>query len=83
MAIKVALFSINGYKTPMHIQIYKKTIDSLLNPFFLNFKLIVCELLVLIDFSLTVKAAPLILISGRGSAISSGKSGFKDNLVKS
>ena len=34
---------------------------------------------VLIDFSLTVKAATLIFISGRGSAISSakeGKSGF-------
>ena len=36
-------------------------------------------LIVLIDFSLTVKAATLIFISGRGSAISSakeGKSGF-------
>ena len=43
-------------------------------------------LLVLIDFSLTVKAATLIFISGRGSAISSarkGKSGFIYNLVKS
>ena len=41
---------------------------------------------VLIDFSLTVKAATLIFISGRGSAISSaqeGKSGFIYNLVKS
>ena len=40
---------------------------------------------VLIDFSLTVKAATLIFISGRGSAISSakeGKSGFIHNLVK-
>ena len=40
----------------------------------------------LIDFSLTVKAATLIFISGRGSAISStmeGKSGFIHNLVKS
>ena len=39
---------------------------------------------VLIDFSLTVKAATLIFISGRGSAISSakeGKSGFIYNLV--
>ena len=39
-----------------------------------------------IDFSLTVKATTLILISGRGSAISStkeGKSGFIYNLVKS
>ena len=40
---------------------------------------------VLIDFSLTVKAATLIFISGRGSAISSpkeGNSGFIWNLVK-
>ena len=41
---------------------------------------------VLFDFSLTVKAATLIFISGRCSAISSakeGKSGFIYNLVKS
>ena len=41
---------------------------------------------VLLDFSLTVKAATVIFISGRGSAISSakeGKSGFIYNLVKS
>ena len=41
--------------------------------------------LVLIDFSLTVKTATLIFISGRGSAISSakkGKSGSIYNLVK-
>ena len=41
---------------------------------------------VLIDFSLTVKAATLIFISGRGSAISSataGKSGFIFYCVKS
>ena len=40
---------------------------------------------VLIDFSLTVKAATLIFISGRGPAISSakqGKSGSIYNLVK-
>ena len=40
----------------------------------------------LLDFSLTVKAATLIFISGRVSAISSalkGKSGFTYNLVKS
>ena len=40
----------------------------------------------LLDFSLTVKAATLICISGRGSAISSakeGNSGFIYNLVKS
>ena len=40
----------------------------------------------LLDFSLTVKAATLIFISGRGSAISSakeGKSGLIYNLVKS
>ena len=41
---------------------------------------------ILIDFSLTVKAATLVFISGRGSAILSakeGKSGFIHNLVKS
>ena len=41
---------------------------------------------VLLDFSLTVKAATLIFISGCGSAISSakeGKLGFIYNLVKS
>ena len=40
---------------------------------------------VLLDFSLTVKAATLIFISGCGSAISyasEGKSGFIHNLVK-
>ena len=40
---------------------------------------------VLIDFSLTVKAVALILISGRCSATSSakqGKSGYIYNLVK-
>ena len=40
----------------------------------------------LLDFSLTVKAATLIFISGCGSAISSakeGKSGFIYNLLKS
>ena len=40
---------------------------------------------VLMDFSLTVKAATLIFISGRGSAISStkqGKSGSIYNLAK-
>ena len=42
--------------------------------------------LILLDFSLTVKAVTLILISGCGSAISSakeGKSGFMYNLLKS
>ena len=41
--------------------------------------------LILIDFSLTVKASTLIFIFGRGSAISSakeGKSGSIYNLVK-
>ena len=54
-----------------------------------------CELLqhnslslleILLDFSLTVKAATLIFISGRGSAISSAKEGewgFIYNLEKS
>ena len=47
--------------------------------------LIVTEYAALIDFSLTVKAATLKFISGRGSAISSakeGQSGFIYNLVK-
>ena len=42
--------------------------------------------LILIDFSLTVKVATLIFISGLGLAISSaeeGKSGLIYNLVKS
>ena len=45
-----------------------------------------CAIYVLLDFSLTVKAATLIFIFGCGSAISSakeGKSGFIYNLVKS
>ena len=44
------------------------------------------SILILLDFSLTVNAATLIFISGRGSAIPSakeGKSGFIYNLVKS
>ena len=44
------------------------------------------KMLVLLDFSLTVKVATLIFISGRGSAIPSakeGKSGFIYNLVNS
>ena len=50
------------------------------------FFLSVLASLILLDFSLTVKAATLIFISGCGSAISSakeGKSGFIYNLVKS
>ena len=45
-----------------------------------------CNHVVLLDFSLTVKATILIFISGRGSAIlfaKEGKSGFIYNLVKS
>ena len=44
------------------------------------------QYIVLIDFSLTEKAATLIFISGRGSASSFAKeekSGFDYNLVKS
>ena len=43
------------------------------------------KVIILIDFSFTVKAATLICISGSGSAISSakeGKSGFIYNLVQ-
>ena len=50
------------------------------------YALMIDMLMIFIDFSLTVKAATLIFISGRGSAISSakeGKSGFIYNLVKS
>ena len=44
------------------------------------------HLAVLLDFSLTVKAATLIFIPGCGSAVSSAKegtSGFISNFVKS
>ena len=50
-----------------------------------NSKASICQQL-LLDFSLYVKAATLIFISGGGLAISSakeGKSGFIYNLVKS
>ena len=46
---------------------------------------VTCTGSVLLDFSLTVKSATLIFISGCGSAISyakEGKSGFVCNLVK-
>ena len=52
----------------------------------LNFHMHISNMSVLIDFSLTVKAATLIFISGRGLAISSVKEGKSDsiyNLVKS
>ena len=45
----------------------------------------IIKIIVLIYFSLTVKAATLMFISGRGSAISSakqGKSGSVYNLVR-
>ena len=42
---------------------------------------IVADLVSLIDFSLTVKAASLIFISGRGSAISSAKQGESDSII--
>ena len=48
------------------------------------YKVLQCQYL-LIDFSLTVKAATLLFISGRGSAISSakqGKSGYIYNLLE-
>ena len=49
-------------------------------------KIMYQDILVFLDFSLYVKAATLIFISGCGSAISSakeGKSGFIYNLVNS
>ena len=56
-----------------------KTLEKRDNAYF-------CAIVVWLDFLLTVKAATLIFISGRGSAISSakeGESGFIYNLVKS
>ena len=70
------------------------TMDSILLlaamlPLLANFLLIAILLLesnfgiLLFDFSLTVKAATLIFISGRGSAIASAKQGESGyNLVK-
>ena len=54
--------------------------------FFVRDRSVIGMFRVLLDFSLTVKAATLIFISGCGSAISSakkGKSDFINNLVKS
>ena len=54
--------------------------------YFLCLSETVSEVCLLLDFSLTVKAATSIFISRRGSAISSAKegiSGFIYNLVKS
>ena len=56
------------------------------NGSYANAVVVVSLFVVLLDFSLTVKVATLIVISGRGSTISSakeGKSGFIYNLVKS
>ena len=50
-----------------------------------KYQILMYHLNVLLDFSLTVKAATLLFISGRGTAISSvreGKSGFINNMVK-
>ena len=61
----------------------KKSADD--NKFIKNYPPYKVLNLLLIDFSLTVKAATLIFISGRGSAISSAKevkSGSIYNLVK-
>ena len=52
----------------------------------LTTRYILIKFCILLDFSLTVKAATLIFISGCGLAISSakkGKSGFIHNLLKS
>ena len=40
-----------------------------------------CSTVALIDFSLTVKVATLIFISGRGSAISSAKQGKSGSII--
>ena len=77
----------HNYESSVFVQECHCIIDiqviELLQLFRTNLKLLN---IVLIDFSLTVKAATLIFISGRGSAISSakeGKSGFIYNLIKS
>ena len=52
----------------------------------MKLRLVISLVYILIDFSLTVKAATILFISGRGLAISSaeeGKSGSIYNLVKS
>ena len=70
------LTNLNG----KYLVMYKVNTDGGIKKFFH-----VC-LALLLDFSLTVKAATVIFISRRSSAISSskeGKSGFIYNLVKS
>ena len=60
----------------------EKELEEFIISTFVNYKRSYCKFL---DFSLTVKAATLIFITGCGSAISSakqGKSGFIYNLVK-
>ena len=77
-------------KSPMRISKTKGNVSTnfhrwILGRFKKASKKFHCEQL-LIDISLTVKAATLIFISGRGSAISStkeGTSGFIYNLFKS
>ena len=78
MILKVIEFNVNP-------EIRHKTFSMSQKEFSKRYKL-ACAPIVLINFSLTVKAATLIFISGCGSAISSaqeGKSGFIYNLVKS
>ena len=72
----------------MHIHICEPTL--LLYQYSYNVRFTECisanGKVIFLDFSLTVKAATLIFISGCGSAISSakeGKSGFIYNFVKS
>ena len=72
----------NDYHPIASVDSYHAPIEFVIPPhteFYNDFSL------VLIDFSLTVKAATLIFIYGRGSAISSaeeGESGSIYNLVK-
>ena len=69
------------------ISIYSRLLLHVVFLFFCSNGLVAAIVLSrLLDFSLTVKAATLIFISGCGSAISSakeGKSGFIYNFVKS
>ena len=72
------MFIVNSWKLP---QLFWKQVMTLLSPYYVSYAIIL-----LLDFSLTVKAATLIFISGRGSTISSAKEGKSDsiyNLVKS
>ena len=83
-----AIYNIGIFQIELQVIdiVRRKKTDHLLVTNFRCFLIGHTSIFVLIDFSLTVKAAHLIFISGRGSAISSakqGRSSFIYNLVKS